>query len=271
MTEEAQGAAEAVTDTVATPATQNEGVKDSTQSEESTPELSPEDRAKRAEEAAEARQKRIARQTAAYRDLQRKYQETTRELEQYKPKQPRGEPEPKQDDFENVEDYYLAKGKWDARQEFLKEQEYTLRAQQQQRIEAENAVIRERMDKHEAEIRATHADYDEKTAIVNESLQAAPDGMGKQAFAQFMMEADNAPALFYEIGSNPDIIDKMQGMSPVQIVKELTRLEIALGDKPKTRAETKPKPPSSTKPGASSGRDESAMSGRELLRRHGLN
>lgn len=264
MTEEVEGViAEAA------PSEPNNDVKDSAQSVESKPEQTIEQRAEAAEKAKQAMEKRIARQTAAYRDLQRKYEETAKIAEQYKPKEQSSVQPPKEDDFRTTEEYLIAKGKFEARQEFEAEARQKTQAEQQRAFEQKRAALQEKVATLEAQIRESYTDYDDVTEVVNMAVASAPDGMGKTAFSQFLVEADNPPMLAYTLGQNPELLEKMGSMSPIQIIKELTKLEMGISE-PKTRTETKPKPP---KPVQGSGKVSTLTtkaSGAEILKRLGM-
>lgn len=262
MTEEVQGAtAEAAPVTA-----QKETVKDSAQSAESKPELTPEQRAEAAEKAKAALEKRVARQTAAYRDLQRKYEEG-RKVDPNSQQKPQAQQAPKEDDFKTTEEYLIAKGKYEARQEFEAEIQQKTQAEQLAAHQKKMFEVQQKISTLEAEMRETAPDYDEVVEVVNMAIAAAPEGMGKSAFAQYLLEAENQPKLAYELGNNPELLDKLATLSPVGIIKELTKFEMGLGNAPQ-RIETKPKPP---KPVQGTGKASSSintnMSGKELLKR----
>jgi len=231
---------EGVTAEPTAPSTDTTDVKDTAQPAV-LPEQTPEQRIEAAEKAKAALELRIKRQTAANRDAQRRYEEAQAKLKEYESKKPESGA-PKQDDFDNYEDFVKAQAKYEAKQEFEAERAKETQAKQR---EAEARQAQEYLGKFEklaAEMRETSPDFDEKFEVVSEVVSTVPDGMGKQAFQYFMREAENPAEVVYHLGAQPELLEKLQGMSPVGIIKELALLEHGLKGKPKSKADPKAPP-----------------------------
>jgi phage shock protein A len=241
--------------------------KDTTTSEVSTqPELTIEQKLEAAEKAKAAYEKRIARQTAANRDAQRRWEEAQAKLKEYESKaKPATDGAPKQEDFDNYEDYVKAQAKYEAKQEFEAKQAEERQALQRANEAKQLKEYVEKFDKLAASMREAHTDFDEKFEIVHEAVSTVPDGMGKQAFQHFMREAENPAEVAYHLGANPELIEKLQGASPVQIIKELTLLEHGLKGKTKSRTETKTPPITPLKGSGKASTDLSGKSAKELV------
>jgi hypothetical protein len=65
----------------------------------------------------------------------------------------------------------------------------------------------------EAELKKVTPDYDEKVSEVESSISLLTDKQKSstefQVFRDMLFSSDNMPALTYELGKNPDLLDKM--------------------------------------------------------------
>lgn len=255
---------EGVTAEPSAPSTEPTDAKDTAQPAV-LPDQTPEQRIEAAEKAKAALELRIKRQTAANRDAQRRYEEAQAKLKEYESKKPAETGAPKQDDYDNYEDFVKAQAKYEAKQEFEAERAKETQAKQR---EAEAKQAQEYIGKFEklaAEMRETSPDFDEKFEVVSEVVATVPEGMGKQAFQYFMREAENPAEVVYHLGAQPELLEKLQGMSPVGIIKELTLLEHGLKGKPKSKADHKSPPITPVKGSGKSNSELSGKSAKELV------
>jgi len=204
------------TETVAD--TEHDTAQDSTQTEESKPK----------QEHANGYEKRISRLVAARHAEARQVQELKAELAKYKQPAKEVDPEPKDADFDSIEEYAEAKGAWKERQKFL----------QEKKAEAEKSELAKRQDmgkqkeeahkQLEASFKKTNPDYDGRYEIFNEALDYIDkDTVQFKAFADAVFSADNTPAIVYELGKDPDAIENLLKKTPYQIYREITRIEAA--------------------------------------------
>lgn len=229
-----------------------------------------------AEKIKSAMQKRIDRITAQKAQIQREYAEKEREyaeklakFEQSMPKQ-QDSGEPTESQFDTVEDYLIAKGKWQAKQEFAAQQA-------QEKAKAEQAAYAEKIAKtaqefqaKETEFRKVTPDYDEAIQVVNEVIaNVDPKSTHMAVFRDFVMESDNPTPLLYHLGKNPELIEEMQSMTPIKFAKALVRLEDKLGDIPTQQLKPTAAPPKPVK-GIANTKPEDSLSGRDLLKRYKL-
>lgn len=141
-----------------------------------------------------------------------------------------------QDDFENYDDYILAKGAWSAGQEFdrrdqeqiQREAEDTERQfkllQQQEQEEA-----RQNWADQSADARKRYADFD---AVVT-----APDVPITKEMATLLMASDVGADVAYYLGTNKAAAHQIARMPPLEQAMEIGRLSAAV-TRPKPRTQT---------------------------------
>ena len=257
---------------------ETEAVKEAAPSEAVKEDVSPADKKEgsnenkkeltEAEKIKYAMQKRIDRLTARSSDLERKYQDAIQNIEKFKT-QPDNKA-PKEADFESAEDYLKAVGKYEAEQEFAKQQKTKeAEAQQKQMAEKLNAKKAE-FEAKEAEMRKVTPDYDDAVNLLNEYVSTADqNSAGFQVFRDVMMESNDMAAMSYHLGKNPDLLEEMVKMSPVQIARQLFRIEYELEKAPKPQTpKTVASPPNATSGKAKMSKSDDELSGRELLKKY---
>jgi len=198
-------------------------------------------------------QKRIDKITARYKEQERRAEQLEAELNQYRQQKPKND-EPKESDFETIEDYFVAKGKHEAKEEYAKIANQQ-KQEQLNKIQAE-ALNKKRaaFEESEAELRKTTPDYDDKVKVLNQFIDIAPKQSAEfQVFRDVLMNAPNMPELVYHLGSNPEIVEKMMEMSPVDVAWTLIREAVKLESAPKRKQTpimaTPPSPVSGSKSG----------------------
>lgn len=211
-------------------------------------------------------QKRIDRLTARNSEAERKLQELNSMIEKMKGGQI-DQNAPKEDDFENLEDYLKAVGRYEAKTEFDKKTNEEKAKAMQQQQQALLAKKKQSFDAKEAEMRTRFSDYDEVSAIVNEYIGTTDTSTeGFQVFREVLMGMDNMPGVLYELGKNPESLDAMMSASPVDVARRLFRIEFALESAPQEEAKPKPKPPTASKGSAKPSGDLESMSVDELMK-----
>jgi hypothetical protein len=198
-----------------------------------TSEDAPKEEAKPAEEKPKRNrrtfEKRIDQLTAQLREAERRLNEKPAES----PKTPDA---PKREDFADYEEYIEAKAEFKAVQaaeKRLAEVEKT-RKQDAERAQ-ETAQQRSFMDARERVLDAGTEKYDDFEAVTtNEDLTITP------VMADALLSAEKGDELWYHLGKNPELAEKIAAMHPVKQLMELGRLEatLAVGK----RASTAPKP-----------------------------
>lgn len=230
--------------------------------EEQKPELTEADKIRH------AMQKRIDRLTAKSSAAEQQLQEVMERLKQFD--QPKTNDAPKEEDFETVEDYLKAVGKWEAKQEFARAEQDKAAQTQKQAFEARMTEKRASFEAKEAELRKATPDYDDAVQVLNEYIETVDQkSPGFQVFRDVMMESEDMAAMSYHLGKNPEIVEKLSKSNPIEVARILFNLERDLKETPKKAAQVAPKPPTAIK---AQGVDkaEDLMSGKELLKRHKL-
>lgn len=196
-----------------------------------------------AEKVKMAMQKRIDRQTAASKALQERTRQLEQELESLKANAPKADDAPKQEDFDNYDDYekalveHRAKKIADERIAQAKEQE--LKETQERRA----AEIRRDFDNKEQAFRTSTPDYDSVAKEAVETMtELATAGHNISIMRDLVMQFDNPPEMIYQLGKDTSLIEELVGMQPLQAMRELVKLEIALKSAVKTETQQAPAP-----------------------------
>jgi predicted nucleic acid-binding Zn-ribbon protein len=142
-----------------------------TKVETAKPELTP------SEKAVAAMQKRIDRLTARLHDAERQ-----------KAQQPTKADAPKPEDFDTQEDFLIAKGKFEAKQEFAEAEKAKAKEAEERAYKADIEAQRAKFDAKEAELRKTTPDYDSAMSVLNEYVAMADQrSVGFQVFRDVLM------------------------------------------------------------------------------------
>lgn len=215
-----------------------------------------------------AMQKRIDRLTAKAAELERSHIDAVEKLKQFE--QPKSNA-PREEDFETTEDYLKALGKHEAQQEIEAQKKAEAEANKNKAYEEKIAAKKAAFEAQEAEIRKVTPDYDETVQVLNEFVSTVNTQTQEfQVFRDVLMDSKNMPALSYELGKNPDLMDNLSKMSPVEIARTLFRMEYDIENRAKPQIQTQPAPP---KPVSSTQKAHKSMdtkSGKEILEWAGI-
>lgn len=133
-------------------------------------------------------------------------------------------PEPKPDQFADINEYSLALKDWTKEKvEHDRAQEETARKQR----EHSEKVAKDWRDRQTA-ARKELDDYDEK---INGSTVSVADHV-----RDAIIESDVGPQILYHLATNPDVAEKLAKASPVSALREIGRLEAKLSEKPAKEA-----------------------------------
>lgn len=174
---------------------------------------------------------------------------------------------PTPDQFDDYGDYIEALTEWKAEDKIAKalaEREAKAAAQEQAKTRATT------WEQRQAAARAALPDYD---AVVG-----ASDAPVAVHVAEALQESEHGPALAYHLAKHPDVLDRLNGMSPRQADREIGRLEERLSaradvtaggdasDAPAVRTTQAPKPASAmSSQGRSTAQDPSRMTPEEYV------
>lgn len=215
-----------------------------------------------------AMQKRIDRLTAKAAELERSHIEAAEKLKQFE--QPKTNA-PREEDFETTEDYLKAVGKYEAQQEIEAKQKAEAEATKNKAYEEKIAAKKAAFEAQETEFRKTTPDYDEAVQVLNEFVSTANTQTQEfQVFRDVLMDSKNLPAISYELGKNPDLMDSMSKMPPVEIARTLFRLEYDIEKREKPQTQTQPAPPKPVSSSSKGSKSIEDMSYKELKKKMGL-
>lgn len=264
MTEEVEVAQEATDEVVQTEVEQTEA-PEAAESTEGRTDESPADGDEKPEDSKEklSRHQRRKAQMAALRDqakeAESKLDTAKQRLERLK-EAAQGRTPPKQDDFDNYDDYILAKGAWSAGQEFdRRDQEQIQREaddterQFKQLRQQEQAEAQQNWADQSVEARKRYKDFD---AVVS-----APDVPITPQMAQLIQASDVGADVAYYLGTNKAVAMQIARLSPLEQAMEVGRLSATVS-RPKPRTQTNaPDPIAPVTPKATgSAKDPSKMS-----------
>lgn len=260
MTDELQGTttpepAEAETTEASTPSEDTKEADEQVSEEQDTKEVELTETEKAVKEVKDATQKRINRQTAANRDLNKKYSEAMEKIhaleESSKPES--DDKAPSEEDYETTDEFIQARADYAAQKKFEElKAEDKVKTQQETQVKA-YAEAKKAFDAQEAKFRVDIPDYDEVAEVFNEAVGALdPQDPALKAVSSALLDSDNMPMLGYYLGNNPDEIDRILELSPNKAYREIIKLEMKIEQEnivPKTKK--LPKPPS---PGGGAGK-----------------
>lgn len=194
-------------------------------------------------------QRRIDRQTAANRELNEKVQALQEQLSKIKPVESESD-EPKEEDYESFEEFDQARVEHKA-EKLAAEKERAFK--QKQLAEQQHKLMqakREEFESRKSQFRTEVSDYDEREQSFNEIAayyqQKLGDNETLKAVGQYILESDVSPQIIYQLGSDPDVVDEIVGLSPIKAVRKLFELENAFSAK-KPEKKQPPKPIESLK------------------------
>lgn len=134
--------------------------------------------------------------------------------------------EPKPEDFATVQEYAKAYAKYEVGQARKADQE----AQAQERAQAEAAAVTQAFQKRLAQAVKDIPDYQ---AVIDGS-----DAIARTHILNYLVESEVGPKLQYHLAKNPDVLDRLNSLSPIKAIAELGKLETKLEAKPEPKVET---------------------------------
>lgn len=177
---------------------------------------------------------RINELTADKRSLERRTERLEEMLAgQIQPK-PQVQPEtaPKQDDFENYDEFLVAKAKHEVRQEVRTEFEAQNKrnVENQQNLRARDAA--QTFNTKAVDARAKYDDFDEVAFSNNVAIT--------DTMTEVIVQSDKGPDVAYHLGSHPETAARIASLSPVQQAVELGKIEASLDPPKKTTSAPEP-------------------------------
>ncbi len=191
--------------------------------EQEEEEVEPEKEEKKPAAAPDAVQKRINKITREKYDALRVADKLKKELAEAKKKLGDTEFEkkksdiaqerPKEDDFDNEEDYHIALGRWAAKTEIHETQ-----APQEETAEEEQEEVNP-VQRIIDVGKETYPDFEE--LVLREDLKITPLMVDAAA------DSEHATDIFYHLGQHPELAEKIAKMrSPAQVAREIGRIEM---------------------------------------------
>lgn len=216
-----------------------------------------------AEKVKYASQKRIDRLVAQKTALERQYQEAITKLQQYE--QPKSDA-PREEDFETTEDFLKAQGRYEAQQEIEAQKKAEAQENANKAYQAQMDAKRAEVEARESEIRKTTPDYDEKVAVISEFIEGVDQNTVEfKTFRDVLFGLKDMPGVSYKLGSDPDLLESMVKMPPIEIARTLFRLEYELEHAPKQPIKQQSAPPKPVGGASNASKDLKKMSTEEFM------
>ena len=181
------------------------------------------------------------------------------------------DPAPKREDFQDYEEWQAALAAHKVMSQLSAKERAKLEGQSKESEAAlkalsqrERQVLAQQWADQEAEAKARYADY--------EAVARNPDLPITEAMVHVMLQSEMGPDLAYHLGSNPAVAARIARMQPLEMAREMGRIEARLS-LPKAPTQTQaPDPVSPVKPKARAAKDPANMSMDEWIaaRKSGL-
>lgn len=161
---------------------------------------------------------------------------------------------PTEDQFESYGDFVEALTDWKADQ------------REASRTQTEATDATKEAEQHRGAAWAARIGEAKSTIADFDAVMDKADTPTAPHVANAIMDADRGPELLYHLAHNPELVDKLNGMSPMRAAIELGRIETTLdapAERPKPRETTQSKAPAPitpVQPGASTSKDPAKMS-----------
>lgn len=260
----------------------NDASDEVSQDEAQEVELTPEQKLEKLEEALEARQKKINRQTKASSEQLKKIEQLNRRLQELEAQQQAApeKGEPVDGDYETYEEYDKARIDYFVNQKVTAMQKQMLEQQQKEQL---NQIMQQRESKVAQEEAALLKVSPQYTASKNEfqvhlntleQTGAITPHVGEAIVTQ-AHKGNVAEIINYfgaDGGANLDELTHIASLTPVEAAIEIYKIQQKLGAKTPVKKETKPLPKPTGKPKAGGGTKKTLdnMSGDEALKALGL-
>lgn len=221
-----------------TPQTEGEVQEETTESESAEPqEEATEEKPKKKSTPISERVKQIAAKTAEMREAERRSNEAAEKLEKLQQKFNQIKP-PNPDEFDDIEAYNTQKQDYDNQ---LIEQRAAKIAQErvaQQQAQERQAETARKWEYEKAKAVEKDPNFINHEAKVERVLKM----YNRVAYAQPILESEKSAEIVSFLGKNDQHLERLAGLSPDMVLKEIGALEYKLGQQPKKQPTKAPEP-----------------------------
>lgn len=212
-----------------------------------------------------AMQKRVDKRTWQLNEARKKNEELSRRLAELEKQT--GPKEPKLEEYQSAEEYEKDRIEYEVQKRLRQKDEEQSKAQKQisEKEFAQKAIAA--FEQRAAKFSEVAKDYDQVTKEAR-NVFAVHDSATSHAVAEALLQVESGPALFYHFGKNPDALDSLMEMTPVEAIYQLAKLEQSFAS-PQKETKVLAAPPSMVK-GTGSSRSDAHLSGKELLKKYNV-
>lgn len=162
--------------------------------------------------------------------LETKFDQLLETVSKLVPKnEPKADPRPTRDKFEDPDAYDQALVDWSARAAKTVALQEASVAQQTAERERQFNGLRDAYAERVSQFEADHPDYED--VVMSDDLKISA------AMSQVILEAEDGPAIAYHLGQNPDVAERLAKLSPAQAALEIGKISTRLANPPKPRPE----------------------------------
>jgi hypothetical protein len=137
--------------------------------------------------------------------------------------QPKDDPRPTRETFTDPEAYDNALVDWSGRQASAKAKAEAQQEQVQQDRVRQFETLRDSYNERVAAFEEQHPDFDD---VFSEDVKVSA------VMTQALLEAEDGPAIAYYLGQNPEVAERITGLSPAKQVYEIGRISAKLAAPP---------------------------------------
>ncbi len=125
---------------------------------------------------------------------------------------------PKREDFENYEDFLVARARHEAKQASREEREEQAKAEREK-------TVAEQKQKTQREFRKRAEEVMKEIPDFAETIESAEGVMISKAMGEAIEESAVGPRILYHLVNNPKEAERIAGLSPTAAIREIGKLE----------------------------------------------
>lgn len=162
--------------------------------------------------------------------IETRFAELSQKLDQVlEEKKPKEDPRPTRETFADPETYDQALEGWAGRRAAEAAKAEAKVENERQSQERQRQAVLDKFNERRTSFEADHADFED--VAFSDDLKVSP------AMTQAILEAEDGPAIIYHLGNNPEVAERLAGLSPAQAVYEIGKISARLSTPPPKRQE----------------------------------
>lgn len=182
--------------------------------------------------------KKISRLTREKYELEAKLREYEQKLagthaEETKQQPESGIQKPRADQFSTYEEYVEALADWKFQQKMIEAQAAAERQKAEAEARRQQEELKSKLDTYRAKVDEAVERYEDWDEVMNKNV------LVPEAASIAIIESENGPDIAYYLGKNPEVIEELHELSPVQQIAKIVKIGNELAGKYNRRPLTK--------------------------------